>query len=572
MARKKYVADLETTTDPLDCRVWGWGFINIDDTSRFRIGSNFDELMKFFIDTKNIDVYFHNLRFDGSFVVNWLFQNGWKFSREKRPLTKTFSTSISKANQWYMIDITTGYKPNGERIHTVIYDSLKKLPFSVKDIANAFKLPMLKGEIDYNEYRPIGHKLTEKEIAYIKNDIEIVALALKELFNQNLTGITIGQDALSDFKNRISRKAFNKFFPQLSFELDAELRTSYKGGFTWVNPVFQGKTINSGLVYDVNSLYPSVMYNEWLPFGTPRYFKGKYRKDKNFPLYIQRLKCEFMLKEKHIPTIQIKGSRFTENEYLTTSENEQVTLTMTSVDLNLMFDHYEVYNIEYIEGWKFNAQRGFFDDYIEHWNKVKIKNVDNPPLYNIAKLMLNNLYGKFGKNPDVTPKLPSLDKHEKVLKLKTPKDNEGNEITEFGDTVYIPLGSFITAYARNKTIRTAQKVFDRIIYCDTDSIHITENNVPESITNEIHDTELGKWKLECEFIKAKFIRQKTYVEFYYKKGKLVEQYKCAGMPDRIKQKLTFDTFKIGFHSPTGKLVPKQVKNGTVLIDRPYTLK
>ena len=65
--------------------------------------------------------------------------------------------------QWYAIDICYGFEGK-KKIHTAIYDSLKKIPFPVKQIARDFKLPILKGDIDYHKPRPIGYQLDENEI------------------------------------------------------------------------------------------------------------------------------------------------------------------------------------------------------------------------------------------------------------------------------------------------------------------------------------------------------------------------------------------------------------------------
>jgi hypothetical protein len=47
--------------------------------------------------------------------------------------------------------------------------------------------------------------------------------------------------------------------------------------------------------------------------------------------------------------------------------------------------------------------------------------------------------------------------------------------------------------------------------------------------------------------------------------------KCAGMPDKIKEKVTFENFEIGFRS-FGKNLPKHVSGGTVLVDTEFTIK
>ncbi|HBA0083952.1 TPA: hypothetical protein J8W55_002979, partial [Enterococcus faecium] len=146
---------------------------------------------------------------------------------------------------------------------TIIYDSLKKYPFPVKQIAEAFNFPIKKGEIDYTKERPVGYNPTDDEWDYLKNDIQIMAMALKIQFDQGLTRMTRGSDALGDYKDWLKathgKSTFKQWFPILSLGFDKDLRKAYKGGFTWVNKVFQGKEIGDGIVFDVNSLYPSQM-------------------------------------------------------------------------------------------------------------------------------------------------------------------------------------------------------------------------------------------------------------------------------------------------------------------------
>jgi hypothetical protein len=387
MSRKKFSCDFETTTQEDDCRVWAYGWMEIGNKKNYKIGNSMDEFMEW-VENVKADLYFHNLRFDGEFIVNWLFKNGFDWS--EKPLAKTFHTVISNMGQWYMIDICYGYKGK-KKLHTVIYDSLKKLPFPVKKIAKDFELPMEKGDIDYHEYRPIGHTITEEEQKYINNDIEIIAEALKIQLDQGMTKMTNGSDSLSGFKTSISKQMFERLFPVLSLELDKNIRMAYRGGFTWVNERFQGKEVGEGMVFDVNSLYPSQMYSRPLPYSTPVFFKGKYQYDETYPLYIQHIRCEFQLKEGYIPIIQIKKNMlFKQNEYLKSSEGEIVDLYVTNIDLELIQEHYELYDLEYCEGWMFRSKTGVFNQFIDKWMYVKTHS--EGAIKQLAKLMLNSLY------------------------------------------------------------------------------------------------------------------------------------------------------------------------------------
>ena len=490
-----------------------------------------------------------------------MFHHGFTYSEEYKD--NTFKTLISNNGLFYSLDITYHVFDNGNRWHTKFYDSLKKLPMSVSSIAKAFNLEEQKEVIDYNLVREKGHELTKEEKSYIKNDVVIIAKALKIQHENNLKKMTIGSDALSDFKKIISTKKYEYFFPSLSKELYEDLKPSYKGGFTYVNKIHKKKYRKNILVYDVNSLYPSVMRYEKLPYDTPRFFEGKYEFDENYPLYIQKIFVNFKIKKNHIPTIQLKHNfLFSQTEYLESSKNEVVTLHLTNIELPLFLDHYEILSIEYVCGYKFKAKTGFFDKYIDKWTNIKIesKKQGNFALYTIAKLMLNSLYGKFGSSIITTQKIPYLSEDDIVCYQK------GEETEK--DSLYLPMAIFITSYARFKTISSAQKVYKNFCYADTDSIHLT-NISKEEVEKliEVDDYKLGAWKLESEADIGYFIRAKTYIE----KSKNELNIKCAGMPDNLKQYVTLENFNEGLKLE-GKLLPKRVKGGVVLEATEFTMK
>lgn len=550
----QYVADFETSKDEDQTRtwLWAWGLCeigNVEDS--FQYGSTLPEFMAWCEKGKNKEVYFHNLKFDGEFIIHWLLSNGYRYSDKKEE--KTFNTIISNMGQFYQIEIV--YKRWKKKIKKCTFkDSLKKIPFPVAKIAKDFKLPFLKGDIDHNIIRPEGHVMTPEELDYLKRDVQIVAIALGLQFEQGLTKMTTGSDALHSFKQTVGgNKGFEYSFPVLPLKIDTAIRYAYRGGFTYLNKRYAEKDIGKGIVYDVNSLYPSIMYNKLLPHDMPVWFRGQYKFDQDYPLYIQSFRCEFTLKEDKIPTIQLKGTgRFVDTEYIEDSGAEPVDLVLTNVDLKLFFEHYDVIVHEYYEGYKFRGCQGIFNNYIDGWMKVKETTTGAPRM--MAKLMLNSLYGKFATNPDVTGKYPVLENNVVKYKMKDP---------ETRDPIYTAMGVFITSYARELTIRTAQSVFPRFIYADTDSIHLEGDTVPDI---EVHETKLGAWKCEGVFDRGRFIRPKTYIEEI--DGKL--HVTCAGMPDAVKQKVTWDNFHRGFKS-NGKLRPKKVNGGVILEDSTFTL-
>lgn len=551
----KYTADFETTTDPNDCRVWAYGICQIDNPDNFIFGNSIDDFMDF-CKHSNPTLYFHNLKFDGDFILNWLFRHDFQYVTKGNERSKTFTTLISDMGQFYTMTIFFEVKGKHSR-KVVIYDSLKIIPLKVSDVAKSFGLPISKLEIDYDEKRPIGHELTLEEIEYLKNDVTIMALALKEMFNQNLKKMTQGSCALEDYKTIIGKHNFKKWYPPPSY--DEDIRRSYKGGWTYLNPKFAGIDLNEGIVLDVNSLYPSRMYYKPMPYGEGVFFEGEYKENKYYNLYVQMFKCAFELKPDHLPTIQLKGNRsFVQTEYVTTSKGEQITLCLTCVDLKLFLDHYDVWNLQYISGWAFKSTVGLFKDYIDKWNKVKVESTlnGNKGMRTIAKLMMNALYGKFALNPNVQSKFPVFENGKIRYAL-------GEK--EIRDPIYIPMGSFITSWARYMTITSAQAVFDRFVYADTDSLHLVGTDLPDNL--EIDASKLGAWKHESTFTRARFLRAKSYIEEI--NGNL--HITCAGLPSSSHHFVTWDNFKPGA-SYSGKLLPQHVEGGIVLKDIDFTIR
>lgn len=584
---RQFTADFETTTKLDDCRVWAWATCNIYDTSQIEMGNSIDGFIEFARKTGGT-YYFHNLKFDGEFILSYLMKNGFTLNKDGREMEKNqFNTLISdRGNMFYSMRICFETFPKNNQIE--IRDSLKLLNYSVSQIAQTFKLPDQKLEIDYTEERPLGHIITDEERDYITNDVVIVAKALRILFDQGMTKLTIGSNALHDYKTRVGKKNFERLFPVLEVATHDDLKQAYKGGFTYLAPRFAQKILGEGIVLDVNSLYPWAMHSpNKLPYGKPVFFEGQYQQDKIHPLYIQRISCQFKLKKNMIPTIQIKNnlSAFVPTEYLESSNKEDVVLTLTNVDLDLFKDHYDIFELEYVCGWKFRAKQGLFDDYIDYWINQKIQaTIDkNPGKRALAKLMLNSLYGKFATSPLVRSKWPYLKDNGSVGYVR------GED--EYRDPVYMPVGEFITSIARNKTIRSAQASYERFIYADTDSLHLQGLDYPEGLN--ISDTELGAWAHEGTFSKAMYLRSKCYLEemimdadskdfqglrslapqlAYVCNGVgYAGKITCAGMPKNLYPQVTWDNFKIGTEF-TGKLAPKHVDGGIVLMNGPFKIR
>lgn len=178
-------------------------------------------------------------------------------------------------------------------------------------------------------------------------------------------------------------------------------------------------------------------------------------------------------------------------------------LHLTDNEFKLFIEHYRVKNLEIVQVTLFEAYKGLFDDFLIKHRDGKI-NAKTGAERQSHKLHMNSLYGKFGTSPDASYKIPYLDETG-TLRYKTVYNPKGKEAG------YIPVACCITANARVFTIRAAQKNYEKFLYADTDSLHLScsEDEI-QGVT--IHDKNFLCWKVETKFSKAIFWRPKAYLE------------------------------------------------------------
>ena len=643
---RTFVGDFETTVyeGQKHTEVWASAIVELKSED-VKIFKSIDETFEYLSVMKdNVIVYYHNLKFDGSFWLSYLLVdrnfkqaynktgeriNDVEWQQEKEMKNNTFKYSISDKGQFYTIII----KVNNKFIE--IRDSLKLLPFSVKKIGKSFETKHKKLDMEYTGFRYSGCEITLEEQEYIKNDVLVVKEALEIMYNEGHNKLTIGSCCLEEYKKLIGKDDYAMYFPNLteieldkdtygSFNAEEYIRKSYRGGWCYVVKGKENKIYENGVTADVNSLYPSVMSSESgnrYPVGKPYFWKGNYIDEealKTNRYFFIRIKTRFYIKKNKLPFIQVKGNLlYNGREMLETSDiydaetdtyckeildfngnlvSTRVELTLTMTDYYLMKEHYDLVDFEILDGVWFYTEIGIFDRYIEKYKKIKT--VSTGAKRELAKLFLNNLYGKMATSTDSSFKVAYV-KEDKSIGFLPVLANDKKP-------VYIPIGSAITSYARNFTIRTAQKNYYGVdkrgfIYADTDSIHC-DLDVSELKDVPVHDSAFCHWKLEALWDRGIFVRAKTYIEHVtHENLKPVEPYnniKCAGMPQKckdllnlslegyteeeyealkdvekkfVKTKRTFKDFKRGLIVPS-KLRPKRINGGIILCDTTYEMR
>lgn len=569
---RKIVATLDSKLMGEKVIVDSISFINLGDepvVSNVQTVSTIDEFIdKVTENGKNNSIYFHNLNIAGNFVLNWLMdsdqfeeaidENG-DLIRSHKIQNGQYSYTVSSRGEWYSISL----KKNKSLI--TLHDSAKLLPFGLDEIREAFKI---------ND----------------KEDVIVLHKALNEMFKRGFTKTTIGSCCMAEFKKwcLFDEKELERWLPDLTKvacpikgydNADSYIREAYHGGWCYLKEGKANKIIKNGVTADVNGLYSAMMHSKSgnaFPVGRPTWFEGAIPSfllgDKRYYFFV-RVRTRFYIKSKHLPTIQIKGSPYYNNrEWLKNSDYEghkfvvdmdnrmvavKPTLVLTMTDYEMLQKHYNLKELEVLDGCFFRADsNGLFDFYINKYAKQKAEAV-NPVDRTIAKLMLNNLAGKFASSSESDYK-------------KFSKDETGiyveDVVAHTKKVGYIPIGAAITSYARAYTITAAQNNYDNFIYSDTDSIHCAcsaaeLNDIPED------DKELGYWKYETSWDEAVFVRSKCYVEHVtHKNLNAVEPYfdiRCSGMgtnaKDYVIAKLDNDAdFDIRDFKP-GLVIPGNIK-------------
>lgn len=645
---KTYMGDFETTVydGQTSTEVWASALADFDDeTDSVVIHHSIDETLDYLASLQDdVTVYYHNLKFDGNFWLYYLlevrhFSQGYEIlddgsyhmKKQKDLKANEVIYMISDMGEWY----TVTFKYKGHII--ILKDSLKLLPFSVKKIGKDFKTKHQKLEMEYEGLRFAGCEITDEEKEYIKNDVLVMKEALIIMFSEGHDKLTIGSCCLEEYKRIVGKYDYAKDFPRLdkialdpeeygADNCDAYIRKSYKGGWCYLVDGANDREYDDGLTLDVNSLYPSMMSSESgneYPFGKPNFFKGDIPEAALKPhrYYFVRIRCRFYLKKGMLPFIQIKGdSHYRATEMLTTSDFKDrrtgqymrgytdrdgvyhdsiVELTLTCTDWEMVKEHYELKDLEILDGCWFFARSGMFDGYIEKYKKQKMEN--KGALRQIAKLFLNNLYGKLATSPISSFKI-AYTAPDGSLAYTIQNEKEK-------DPVYIAAGSAVTSYSRRFTITAAQANYHGadgrgFKYADTDSIHC---NLKASEVRgvKVDDSAFCHWKAESYWDKAVFVRQKTYIEHItHEDGEKIDKpyynIKAAGMPSQckelmdislkgatkedlekykddkeklkfIKKKRNMKDFKPGLEVP-GKLLPRCIPGGVILEETEFTLR
>jgi len=527
------------------------------------IAPRFLELL-FEVCAHNAIIYFHNLKFDVSYlfpflqdeseyICTWLISGKEKRIRFVKIKSKKHKKTIELRDSAPLFAPST--IPLAEVLKSWCADYTEKL------------------DMDYGEFEREG-KISPKTLKYFETDVCGLGEALRNrlAIETDTTSLTTSSQCKKIVEREINNampttskvSSFKRVYPSLSFDMDYRLRPFYQGGFVYLNPKFADRILENVSVYDINSSYPSIMRDEMLPFAMPVEFKGKPPEE---GLFVVRVEFEYLeLKPGKIPFLTNRlfigdyGQKVYASIVAANERAERRTFYLTNMEYHKALESYETGKVICKGGFAFRGSRNLFKDYIEHFRTMK--ETTTGARRSFSKLALNSPSGRWGINPDMDTYLPYLDE-KKIMRFE--KVEVSIDELRQKHAFYLPTSIFITAYGRMKVINAAEKVgLERFIYTDTDSVH-TLGSADECF--ELDKRKLGYWDNEenCQF--AKYLRQKRYAH----EVDGVLSFTCAGIPKKaIAETITsLEGFRLGVPIRTKR--GRQYEGGVAIVEETITL-
>lgn len=598
--------DVKTGTEIKEQRVWLAGFKNLEtlESTYFYNLTDFMQAILARGDNMNTEYAFHNLKFDGSFIVPWLLLNGYEVSQQK-PAPGQFSVLVDNRNNWYSLTIQVT-----KRRRVQLWDSVKLFPTALEYLPDMYSTPTKKIIEDsdfYEQHRPEGYIPNKRELGYFENDLQVPAEALRkhvELFGLRFKKTQASQ---SFYNFTQSFKAWKWRFPPLTTEQDNAIRPAYWGGIAHVQKGAAGKDFKNLSVIDINSSYPDKAANKKLPYGScvAEYGEGKHPDMSKF--WIAEAIVEFKLKPGCLPCIPSKaiseGRPLEVDKWLDDSEG-LVKMSLSCIDyktISLSYD-FTVHRWKWSMHWAWKVQREVAK-FVNHNNDIKVKfsklaklekAKDKPDLeklayYNTmrnrAKIDNNSFYGKFAEDIIKEGKTPywEVDSEgiEGVIWKVDRRDEQGENARKF-----LPVAIAITAWGRQQLVTLWNILGEAAIYCDTDSLHYLKSAQPlidkackQGIV-ELDEEKLGAWKVEGDMVRGRYLRAKCYMEQTVS-GHI--ETTVAGLPadkhsgqfSKKRSCLTWDNFHIGYEVPVSeanKLRTVRTPTGSKLIPTGFKIK
>lgn len=468
------------------------------------------------IDNRRCYLYIYDLDKYSAIIFNYL--TDINYSPVMKITTKLLNNEVAttvKSRRWYSI----AYKNNNHI--KVIYDAKKLLSSTrIDELAEAFKV------------NGTAANICSTALYWLSKYVDINNSTIsKAVFKKALESLME-----NDRENPLEPRAYKRYFKdKITLDIDKELREAYKGGLLYCKP----GTYKNIHKIDVNSMYPSILRDEYLPVGSPIIKTNIYTLEqlKNIPYkcYIIKFRTEAKLKVGKFAVLSKRENMYDKRSILIDKCDKTTEFFMTNRTFNLFLENYDIKALEINRVYCFSDKKGVFKDIIDYFYNLKVNasKENNAGQRLIYKICLNSLTGRFGLNRENTLQQPYLSDN-------TIKFNKV-ELDPI-DGVYLPIAIFMNDIAKERLIRAAQSIgIANIIAMDTDCIqYINVRQLPEEI--EIDDYKLGAFKYEGIAEEGKYYNTRAYMQIVSGQPKVY----YTGLDKECKEFIkTFNDFDIG---------------------------
>lgn len=500
-----------------------WDFINyLENTVR--------------VHKDSIRVYFHNLSFDGKFILAAL-----------NPADYNNKVVGIKANGGLS---AFNYKVGRRQVQ--FRDTYVLTRCSIKKLGDLFGIPKLDQE--YRSYpENSSNIIPDVEKTYLKRDVEILERTVLQIQQNNIDGSSSSSYGIKEIKRSMAGQArssellerltqadqsetlkigeliYKSRFGDLSFANNEYIRLAYRSGFNILNPAFENKIIDDSMdldylddrlvkyfmdhkvseddlenavevQLDINSLYLKALRDYRMPYGgvvkqlfDEKAFDYIYNRDEKDILNMAAF-VDVSINGKVLNNINPVADVLKEKdeqglwnvvltypEFVIISNSFGVHKRLTYPD-NMGWcqdfeNQFEIHDLIINSVTLFYSAYGMFDAFVDKWYAIKHGPKNFMQL--ISKQVLTNTVGCMGRKSSISffDIKSSIDRKddasEKGFVTWYVTDKKEVKSTMLDATAsYTPVPAYVTSIGRCITAWTALKCGQRFIYSDTDQVHV----------------------------------------------------------------------------------------------------
>lgn len=470
-------------------------------------------------ESKRLVIYVHNLAYEFQFMYKYFTWLDVFSVSERKPIRALCSLGIEFRDSYIL--------------------SGSSLAVTAKNLST-HKVKKLVGDLDYSLTRHHKTILTDAEMDYCNNDIEIILAYINEQITLSgdiskipmtntgrvrkyVRNVCYGRDGVK--KGASGRHMrYKKIMDDLTLEPEIyiQLKRAFMGGFTHANANYSGEVLENVTSIDFTSAYPSVMISEKFPMSR---FKPVEIKNLNqLDQYCAKYAVVFDAKFENIQTKITQESYISESkcrEILNPTINngriqsaDSISVTITDVDFDIMsncysWDSVSIKNANIAH--KAYLPKPIIESVLKlYQDKTELKDVAGFEVeYLLSKGMLNSIYGMCVT--DVVKEKAVFDGDEWGTEIPLIPE----EVEAYNESrnrfLYYAWGVWITAYSRKNLWTGILAVGDDYIYSDTDSLKLLNHEKHKPYINWFDNQMINKMENMCDslLIDKKLLSPKT---------------------------------------------------------------